>query len=408
MAQGRDLVGKRARRKKAAPDSPRGAVPHAESRPTGAQGLVGGASGLAWGDSPRLAGWLLRAEQRIALLEATIPENARVERSRVIAAWQSGHVTLPRWELPSRPSLAELRRELDRLASEEPKTPLGALYAARAEELGLEAALVEARGTARFASLARRRFPLTRQEEERSCALAQRWLSAAGDGHGVVATADALVAEKRCSATDLAQAFVERIRELGLVARVEVRAGLAVTAAVGEGIVLVAEDAALGADQVARIVRHEVEGHLLPRARALGEGLGLLRVGSAGAGEDEEGRALLLEERYGHLDEATAAGRARRRELALRHLAADAARRGADFVELMRFALEAGEPIPSAYRLTERVLRGGGLAREVCYLPALERVREGFREEPELEAWLLRGRLSVEAARVLRRLALSR
>jgi hypothetical protein len=49
------------------------------------------------------------------------------------------------------------------------------------------------------------------------------------------------------------------------------------------------------------------------------------------------------------------------------------------------------------------VQRGGGLGREVVYLPALLRVEQAFEREPELDDWLAAGRLSLAAARVLRR-----
>ena len=45
-----------------------------------------------------------------------------------------------------------------------------------------------------------------------------------------------------------------------------------------------------------------------------------------------------------------------------------------------------------------------GLGRELVYLPALSRVRAGLGAEPELEAYLERGRVSIAAARQLRAL----
>jgi hypothetical protein len=70
--------------------------------------------------------------------------------------------------------------------------------------------------------------------------------------------------------------------------------------------------------------------HALPRARSAHAPLLLLRAGTAGSIESEEGRALLVEARAEKL------GPARRRELALRHVAALAVRRGADFEETFR------------------------------------------------------------------------
>ena len=55
-------------------------------------------------------------------------------------------------------------------------------------------------------------------------------------------------------------------------------------------------------------------------------------------------------------------------------------------------------------RVAARAHRGGGLGREVVYLPAFLRVKEALAEEPGLWGALGSGRVSVEAARVLGRL----
>src|SRR5262249_52921029 len=111
--------------------------------------------------------------------------------------------------------------------------------------------------------------------------------------------------------------------------------------------------------------------------------------------EDEEGRALVIEERYELLDDE------RRRELGIRHRMALDVRSGADWVESVRFGLAFGLTPRESVRIAARIHRGGGLAREVIYLPAWERVTRAFDADPTLEAWLERGRVSVDAARIL-------
>jgi hypothetical protein len=49
-----------------------------------------------------------------------------------------------------------------------------------------------------------------------------------------------------------------------------------------------------------------------------------------------------------------------------------------------------------------RVHRGGGLGREIVYLPARFRVRAAFETDASLELMFERGRVSVDAARILR------
>ena len=147
-----------------------------------------------------------------------------------------------------------------------------------------------------------------------------------------------------------------------------------------------------------RLVVHEVHGHVLPREAARREPIGLFLVGTRGGSDDEEGRALLFEKRHALLDAE------RRFELALRHEAARQAREGADFVGLAQLAIALGADLDMALRIAERALRGGGLGRELVYLPALARVESTLDHEPELESWLARGRLSLDAARVLAQL----
>jgi hypothetical protein len=338
---------------------------------------------------------LAAAERHVALLSRCVPLNAGEERHRLAQAWQRNESVLaraPRWLLSKAPPLGDVRRALSRVAREVEGEALGALYVARADELLLEADLVEARGQPRFRELARLRYPCSPEEGERARAWAESILVSdpAGAPH--------LASEGEPTLKD---AFEARLAALGVMANVVERDNLASAAAVGEGTVFVSRDAPRDPAQIARIVLHELEGHLLPRLRAKSEPCGLLRVAARGAGEDEEGRALLLEQRAGCWDEATAGGRARRRELALRHLAAEIVRSGGELADVMHLLLEHGLSVQAAVRLSERVLRGGGLAREVAYLPALERVSRAFSGDPLLEKWFERGRVSVEAARLL-------
>jgi hypothetical protein len=104
----------------------------------------------------------------------------------------------------------------------------------------------------------------------------------------------------------------------------------------------------------------------------------------------------LLEER------ASLLGAARRTELGRRHLAALSVRRGADYVETVELLRGLGSDLESALRLSARVHRGGGLARELVYLPNLVFAKRGLADDPSLEAWVEHGRLSLSAAAVLR------
>jgi hypothetical protein len=343
---------------------------------------------------PETAQAFLAVERTIALLDRCAPENALAERARLAAAWLrpdgGGSSSLaPRWLLSRSPDLDPALRALDVLEARVEDDDLASLYRGRCEELRLEVELVRARGAERFRELARSRYPVLSGELEQANSLARAWL-AEPELNGAAEIE-----------ADLATALRDRLELLGVDVPVVERDNLSSAAAVGDGVVFVSSRAKHGAEQVARIVLHEVDGHLLPRLAAKNEARPLFVVGARGAGEDEEGRALLLEERAGCLRADSAAGRRRLRELALRHLLSVEARAGADFEELMGSALSLGATVGDAVRLCERISRGGGLAREVAYLPAMLRVGQAFAVKPELEGWFRRGRVSLSAARML-------
>ncbi len=121
----------------------------------------------------------------------------------------------------------------------------------------------------------------------------------------------------------------------------------------------------------------------------------LFDLGSAFGSDDQEGRALLIEER------AALLSLGRRRELALRHLAARSVEARASFVDTARLLIGRGAGLEDALRIAARAHRGGGLGREAAYLPALLRVRAALAEEPALEDVLASGKVSIEAARAM-------
>lgn len=142
---------------------------------------------------------------------------------------------------------------------------------------------------------------------------------------------------------------------------------------------------------------HEIEGHSRPRERARSLRLGIFARGTAHGGDDQEGRALGLEQRANML------GPSRRRELGRRHLAAAAMRRGADFVDTVRLLeQDAGATLEDSLRIAARVHRGGGLGREIVYLPAYLRVRAAWQRDAKNDRVLGAGRVAVDALAVLR------
>jgi hypothetical protein len=86
----------------------------------------------------------------------------------------------------------------------------------------------------------------------------------------------------------------------------------------------------------------------------------------------------------------------------LRHLVALDVAAGASAEDCVVALGRFGCTLDDAAALYARVARGGGLCRELQYIPAWLRFRTVSSEDPELADWLSQGRVSVEAARVLR------
>ena len=338
---------------------------------------------------------LLSVEETIALVERSTPSNARAEVERLSREKAMNRRLRPAFVYERAPELSALRGGLETLAREvSGQGRLGALYTARAEELELEARMIEHLGTAEFLPLAGRRF------REPSLEVLPRVNAFIDDALGGTAPATDRFRETHASDDERSPASLvsqlrRRAAELALSVRVEVRPRQLATAATGRGVVGVRPGVLLSADTTSRIALHELLAHALPRARSVHAPLTLLRSGTHGSMEHEEGRAVLVEARAGYL------GKARRRELALRHVAALAARRGADFDETVRELVERGAEDRRAIEIAVRVHRGGGLAREIVYLPAYFEVTDAFAREPGLERWFERGRVGVDAAREL-------
>jgi hypothetical protein len=336
---------------------------------------------------------LVVAEERINLLSHVAPADVLAEAKRLARDYTSGKalVITRRGDVPA---LGSVRHALERLRSAtEPLGPLGRLYAERADELELEARLVEARGTANFRLLAAERFPEPPLALARACDV-------------FVAEAERLVLDESQplypsddpnEPRSLVSRLRLKVRELGLACVVRIARSQLAAAATGTGVVSVRAGMRLTATATERIALHELLGHALPRARARYASPPLLRAGTRGAADDEEGRALVVERRANLLDAE------RQRELALRHVAAVGVRRGAEPRDTAAMLLARGAPLERAVELTLRVHRGGGLAREIVYLPAYFAVASAFAEEPSLERWFERGRIGLAAARELNR-----
>lgn len=351
-----------------------------------------------------LPSWLVRAERllveaqrSIRLIGSATPRNAERERERLVAAVDAGDRLAPRWSY-ARTDHGALRRALEkaaeRLAAE--RTGLADLYAARARELELEAAIASEVGTAVLGPLARGRFGAIRSETARAATdLAKEWIALAPEPREPTIASDGPGPES------LVSRMREAVSRLQLPFEVVVHRELVSLAAVGERHVMIAAGRTLTPADVERTVMHEIEAHVLPRGRAAHAKIGLFQLGTARGTCDQEGLALVLEERHGFL------GAYRKRQLAARHLVVDAMDHGATYGDAISMLRGWGFSTVEAVTMAERAYRGGtgdsaGLGRERVYLEAYLRVRAHLAKRPTDEAVLTAGQIATSAVDVLR------
>ena len=342
----------------------------------------------------RASAALSDASARVRVIAANTPRNLREELARIERAFAIDGAAEPRFVYePLRPS-ADLRGALDALAAAlDARGDLGAIYAARARELGDDAALCDAAGTPDLWAAARRRFARRDAFDDDADREASTWLD---EPSPPAEREERVRSDDDRSPRSLVSRMREEIGKRRLPFRVIVRDNLASLAATGDAHVQVIAGRALPARDVERTVLHELEGHAEPRARAAKADLGIFSLGTARGVDDQEGRALSIERAHGFLDHG------RRCEIAWRHIAARSVEAGADFVATVRLLLARRAPLDVAVRVGARVHGGGGLAREAVYLRALLRVEAALGRDPTLDLGLREGRVSIDAAPVLR------
>ncbi|EYF04324.1 tyrosine/phenylalanine carboxypeptidase domain-containing protein [Chondromyces apiculatus] len=372
---------------------------------------------------------LAEAALRVRVVGATTPVNLGDELARLTDLWTRSGPTMPHFVYAPPPSLGNLRAVLARVVTLlDGEAALGKLYAARALELDAEATVCEAAGSPECWASARRRYAPRDTFDDAADDLAAGWIAEAappGDtpqdshpgphravspahpdppDHPGLAASPAAPARSTDGSTwsddeGDPRSLVSRMRQEVGIRRLPVRVmvlSIAPLAATGDGVIQVAARRRLLCDDVERTVLHEIEGHAVPWVRSRERPLGIFTFGTRWGSDDQEGRALRIEQDAGFLRGA------RRRELALRHLAARSVACSADFVETARLLLATGKAhLQDALRITARVHRGGGLGREVVYLPALLRVEHALTAQPDLDVLLGAGRVAVDAAPVL-------
>ena len=364
---------------------------------------------------------LRELSQRVTLLGAATPSNAREERARLREFAGRGSHAMPSWryaphvghvERRVAPRWPGVRRRLDALLVELRALhdfSLAMLYETRVRELLLEARICECVGTKDASPLAARRFgPFGPTTAAAADLLADAWINEhplaplLGEAERDPREVDTVIATDDPHPHSLLSLLRAEVGRRRIPFAVVVHPHLSALAATGNQTILVAAGRRITGEATRRTVLHEIEGHVLPRVRAARAPLGILSIGTARSADEQEGYALLLEERHGFSTPV------RRRELAGRYLAVRAMRQGANFVEVVRrLTGDYGVPTRDAVVMAERAFRGSdgtfpGLGRERVYLESYVRVRALLADAPDDEAVLASGQVSLDAIDALR------
>lgn len=336
---------------------------------------------------------LLAAETTLALVDSLSPLNFEAEVERLTKVFRSGEVDLPAFRYDSaegrgaRASRAEtlifsVRRALDAAPPDLDREFVELLWT-RAHELLVEVELLRKCDSPAVIELSSLRFRLSDEEVRQAVLLCADWLREKGEPDDEQPRSLSTQLSALCRKSEVAAQIVIVEREIAAIA------------AIGEQTLYVRKGSMATSHQARRIWAHEVEGHLLPRLAARTEAPPF-SVGSPGCSVDEEGRAILIEERSGVLDAA------RKREIARRFLIARAVSTGgmpAALDVIREFLGDSTEETQEAEiaRALCRVARGGGLCREIIYVPGYLRVKDAVTKNPQAEQFFRRGRASVSA-----------
>jgi uncharacterized protein (TIGR02421 family) len=171
-----------------------------------------------------------------------------------------------------------------------------------------------------------------------------------------------------------------RSRHAPFLAHVEVRDDIASGAMVAGDRLLVARSLRARESRIDPLLHHEVGTHLLTYFNGREQPFRQLYAGLAGYDGLQEGLAILAEHLSGGLD------RARLRTLAARVVAAEALVSGAKFVETFHLLHdECSLSERSAFLVTLRAYRAGGLTKDITYLRGLRDLLAWLREGHDIE-----------------------
>jgi uncharacterized protein (TIGR02421 family) len=340
------------------------------------------------------------------LLQVT-PVNSEEAWDSFRAGGMSSPPTLRYQPLPIDPEL--LKRRLFHVPIERVESPLLAyLFREKLEELDRQITLVRDVGTDRFYHAS---AELHGTPDDALVALARRILDRhpAGDALNERDDYAESTASDRNRFVD-ARTFARRAREEidryriqlpSFLATVEIRRGVAAGVMVSKEVLLVSEHLRVPQERVSALLNHEIGTHLVTYFNGAAQPLRIFASGLAGYDPLQEGIAVLAEYLVGGLNIPRA------RVLAGRVLAVRALVDGADFMETFRVLHdELGFKPRTAFMMTVRVHRGGGLTKDAAYLQGLRDLLEHLNHATSVDPLMI-GKVGLAHRDVLRELMLT-
>lgn len=173
-------------------------------------------------------------------------------------------------------------------------------------------------------------------------------------------------------------------------ARAEVRDDIHTGLMVSHGSLLIGADTTIPASRAEALIQHEVGTHVLTYWNGRAQPFRQLNSGLAGYDPLQEGIAVLAEAFVGGFSQP------RKRLLLGRVVAARLMIDGATFVDTFRELHDTwGFPARTAFTITLRIYRGGGLTKDAVYVRGIGQLLDYLRGGGELEP-LLVGKIAVE------------
>lgn len=173
-------------------------------------------------------------------------------------------------------------------------------------------------------------------------------------------------------------------------AQVQVREDIQTGLMVSKGSLLIGTDTSISASRAEALLQHEVGTHVLTYWNGRAQPFRQLYSGLAGYDPLQEGLAVLAEAFVGGLS------RPRVRLLMGRVVAARLMTDGATFVDTFRELHDTwGFPARTAFTITLRIYRGGGLTKDAVYVRGIGQLMDYLREGGELEPLLI-GKIALE------------